>query len=62
MEIRPNIRGTIDALSVGQFARFIKREVRQSYVRNAASALKADKGKVFKVNSEERFILVTRLA
>lgn len=58
-----NVRGTIDALQEGCSVLFTRDEASDSYIRNAASVIKRDTDKVFRVNYTKGIgTRVTRIA
>lgn len=61
-ETRINVRGSIKALSVGDFVKIPRKpEYQPSYIRNAASLVAMDTGRKFSVSVKEDVIIVTRL-
>ena len=63
MEKVTNVRGTMNALSEFDSVLFDMNEAKDSYIRHAASKLKRDTGKEFRVNYTKGVgTLVTRIA
>lgn len=57
-----NVQGTINNLEVGEKFEFPQDRYKTSYIRNIATKLKADIGKVFTVNRGEDSTTVTRIS
>lgn len=60
MEAKINVMGAIKALEVNDTIDFSRAEVLVSYVRKAASYVKTDTGKEFRVNLFPETVKVTR--
>lgn len=57
-----NVQGTINNLEVGEKFEFPRDRYKTSYIRNIATKLKTDIGKVFTVNCGENNTTVTRIS